>query len=209
MPDDKKAERMREIKELILAFCGEHLNGELAAYALNLRDAAARKESLAITRGKKEIWAASIIYVIARLNFLFDHASDICITADTICDYFGTVKSTTGNKASLIMKTCYIGPGAAGYCSPIISAVTAFFEIHGILHFPSDAIPRYHIADPEEAAALERRLAEKRRKEEEAKEAEKAERKARRDEINRKIAEEKRKEREENNKKQLNLFDGF
>ncbi len=167
MQDEKKAERVSEIKELIIAFCEEHLNGELAGYAMNLSDTAAREKTLSITRGKKEIWAASIMYVIARLNFLFDRASAICITAETICDFFGTVKSTTSNKASFIMKTCNIGLGAAGYCSPRISGIVTFFETHPGLIMPMSAIPRYQIADPEEAAALERRLAEERRKEEE------------------------------------------
>ena len=46
-----------------------------------------------------EIWAAAIIFVIARLNFLFDPERAMPLSTDTICDYFDTVKSTVGNKA--------------------------------------------------------------------------------------------------------------
>jgi hypothetical protein len=42
--------------------------------------------------GKIEIWAASIIYTIARLNFLFDKANGVYITPDIICDFFNTKK---------------------------------------------------------------------------------------------------------------------
>ena len=72
MEKAKKDERLIEIKELVVSFCVEYLKDELQSYALKLCDTLNRKRKISITSGKKEIWAASIIYVIARLNFLFE-----------------------------------------------------------------------------------------------------------------------------------------
>lgn len=85
---------MSEIKELLRRFCEKHLNDELIGYVLKLCDALGRKKKINLSRGGKEIWAASIIYTIARLNFLFDKENSNYITAETICNYFNTRKST-------------------------------------------------------------------------------------------------------------------
>jgi len=71
-----KKQRLEEIKGVVLYFCEEHLNEELAGYALKLCEKLAGKRKISITRGQKEIWAAAIVYVIARLNFLFDMEND-------------------------------------------------------------------------------------------------------------------------------------
>lgn len=70
------------------------------------------EERSVLKEAKKDIWAASIIYVIARLNFLFDKENDYYITSDTICNFFKTKKSTVGNKATEIQKICKLGLGA-------------------------------------------------------------------------------------------------
>jgi len=125
----EKTERLNEIKDLMLAFCEEHLDEELYGYAIELCDMLGRKRKISISRGKKEIWAASIIYVIARLNFLFDPENEFFLSADTICDFFGTKKSTVGNKATQIEKACNLGLGAEGLCSPEISDALTLFEL--------------------------------------------------------------------------------
>jgi len=60
---DKK-ERVIEIKTMLNGFCEAHLNEELEGYAIKLCDELSRKRKIDILRGKKEIWAAYIIYVI-------------------------------------------------------------------------------------------------------------------------------------------------
>ena len=111
----EKTERIQEIKELVQVFCNRHLNEELTGYALKLCDKLGRKRTLSIVRGRKEIWAASIVYVIARLNFLFDPENELFLTADTICEFFGAKKTTIGNKATQIEKACNLGFGAEGF----------------------------------------------------------------------------------------------
>ncbi|MBW1911477.1 MAG: hypothetical protein JRJ11_18370, partial [Deltaproteobacteria bacterium] len=157
---------------------------------------------------KKEIWAASIIYVIARLNFLFDSENELFLSADTICDFFGTKKSTVGNKATQIEKACSLGIGAEGFCSPEISDSVTLVELSNGLIIPKSMLPDfeivYELADEEESREMEKFIAEQER----LKEREAAEKKERRTEINRKIAEAKKKKKKEQDK-QISLFDGF
>jgi len=203
-----KKQRLKEIKDLVLAFCEEHLDDELYGYALELCDILGRKRRISIARGKKEIWAASIIYVIARLNFLFDPESEFFLSSDTVCDFFGTKKSTVDNKATQIERACNLGLGAEGLCSPEISDALTLVELPSGLVVPKNMLPEfdivYELADEEETKEIEQFMAEQQR----IKERKAAEKKARRAEINRKIAEDKKK-KEIANDKQLSLFDDF
>ena len=207
MEKAQKDERLKEIKELVVSFCVEYLNEELQSYALKLCDTLGRKRKISITSGKKEIWGASIIYVIARLNFLFDSKNELFLSADTICDFFGVKKSTIGNKATQIEKACNLGIGAEGFCNPEISDALTFVELPNGLIIPKSMLPKSEVvvelADEKEEEELQKYMAEQKR----LKEREAVEKKARRAEINRKITEgEKRKKKEQD--KQLSLFDG-
>ena len=117
MTNDDKKIRTDEINKMIGEFCVRYLNDEFKGYAQTLCEKIGRKRILSITKGKKEIWAAAIIYVIARLNFLFDKENEYFITADTICDFFGTKKSTSSNKATQIEKSCDIRIGEPELCA--------------------------------------------------------------------------------------------
>ena len=64
-----------------------------------------RRKSPDCLRGQPEVWAASVIHVIARMNFLFDRAQPVHLTLDTICGYFRTSKTTIGSKATAIERT--------------------------------------------------------------------------------------------------------
>ena len=201
----EKSERLNEIRQLVLAFCEEHLNEELAVYALKLCETLGRKRKISINRGSKEIWAASIVYVIARLNFLFDPENELFLTADTICDYFGTKKSTIGSKATYIENVCNIGLGAEGFCSPEISDSLTLVELPNGLVIPKSMVPRLDFVV--EAANDEEELEEFMAEQQRFKEREIAEKRARRAEINRNIAEEDKKMKKKENDKQLGLFD--
>jgi hypothetical protein len=203
-----KSERLQEVKELVRGFCDQYLNEELAGYALKLCDKLGRKRTLSIVRGRKQIWAASIVYVIARLNFLFDVENELFLTADTICEFFGAKKSTIGNKATQIEKACNLGLGAEGFCSPEISDALTLVELPNGLVIPKSMLPKfevmYEVADDKETKELEEFMAERQRREE----REAAEKKARRAEINRKIAKDRKSKKKEDDK-QLALFDDF
>jgi len=125
---DKKSERVDVIKIMIEDFGREELNPLYVDFAVKLLNKISRMRKLNIQRGHIKIWAAAILYVIARLNFLFDPESDVPLSPDRICDYFDTVKSTVGNKASLIQKTCDLYYGAEGFCRQDIIDMFTFVE---------------------------------------------------------------------------------
>jgi hypothetical protein len=97
--------RFDEIAALIAHFGQIHLDAELTGFAIELwRRLCCRKASDCL-RGKPEVWAASVIHVIARINFLSDRNEPVHLTFDTVCDFFHTSKTTIGGKATLIERT--------------------------------------------------------------------------------------------------------
>lgn len=198
-------EKAKEISELVESFCKQYLNGELAACSSRLCDKLSRSRKLDITRGKKEIWAASIVYVIARVNFLFDKANNNFLTSDIICDFFGTKKTTTGNKATSLERVFNIGIGDGNYCTREITESFSFVEMPGGFIVPKKMANEMgrdvviEIASEEESQEIEEFMAEKKRQEAEAE----RDRKERRAEITREIAEKKQKRRKRNKQKQM------
>ena len=117
----EKQARIDEVQKLLDAFSKEHLTQELTEYLQTLWEKVGRKRTYVITGGKKEIWASAVVYVIARLNFLFDPANPNYLTADQICAFFGTKKSTVASRAGDIEKACRIRMGQEGLCNQRIS----------------------------------------------------------------------------------------
>ncbi len=131
---DKKTKRIEEVKQILSEFVQEYLSEELSGYVFKLWDKIGRKRTYSITGRKKEIWASAVIYIIARLNFLFDSKSLNPLTADIICNYFGTKKSTVSAKATDIEKVCKIRMGEEGLCSTHISDSLSFVQLsNGII----------------------------------------------------------------------------
>ncbi|NOQ41662.1 MAG: hypothetical protein GQ563_04080 [Desulfuromusa sp.] len=200
-----KDESTREITALVKAFGNQHLDNELTSYALKLCDTLSRKRKLNIARGKREIWAAAIIYVIARMNFLFDKASSCFITTEIICEHFGTKKTSSSNKASLIEKACDFGIAEPGYCTREISESLSFVQLPNgmIMHKYMFEELSIEVATEEESRKTEKFQAEKRRQVE----ADHKAKKERCAEINRiSAAEKKRKKEEMERLNQPNLF---
>ncbi len=98
------AVRTDSIKKLIEEFGSRHLSREYVAFDYNLCDKVSLTPDMYILRGHKAIWAASIVHVIARLNFLFESSSELVLTPALISAHFKTNKSTVGNRASQIQK---------------------------------------------------------------------------------------------------------
>lgn len=207
-----KKEKSKEVAELVESFCKRYFTGELTACALKLCDKLGRIRKLDITRGKKEIWAASVVYVIARANFLFDKAKNNFLTSDIICDFFDTKKTTTSNKATSIEKALNIGIGDTNYCTTEIIESFSFVEMPGGFILPqkmaNDLVRDIVIrtANEEKSREINEFMAEKKRQKEEDEQT----RRERRAEINREIAEKKRRKKEEEqakvNERQLKLW---
>ena len=92
--DARKQARIDEVAALLDAFSKVHLTPELTGYVRKLWEQIGRKRNYVITGGAKEVWASAVVYVIARLNFLFDSKSPTSLSADIICAFFETKKTT-------------------------------------------------------------------------------------------------------------------
>jgi hypothetical protein len=132
----KNADRVAEIKRLIEAFGRSRLGQEYTGFALELCDKIGRMRKLSIQRGRIEIWAAAIVHVIARLNFLFDPDSEVYITADELCAFFGSKKSTVSSKAGMIQKTAKIFTGDPDFSSAKIVDMFRLYETEDGLLIP-------------------------------------------------------------------------
>lgn len=117
------------MKILLKEFSEKYLSPELSEYVYKLWAQIGRKRNYCITGGRKEIWASAVIYMIARLKFLFDRNNPNYLPPDTICDFFQTNKSTVGSKATEIEKVCKIRMGQEGLCSEEISDSLSFVKL--------------------------------------------------------------------------------
>jgi len=136
----KNADRVEEVKRLVEAFGRSRLGQEYTGLALKLCDKIGRMRKLSIQRGRVEIWAAAIIYLIARLNILFDPESGDHITADELCDFFGVRKTTISNKAGLIQKTAKIFIGDPDFSSAEIVDMFRLYETEDGLLIPGSIL---------------------------------------------------------------------
>ncbi len=80
-----------------------------------------RKRTYPITGGTKGGWAAAVITVIARLNFLFDRSQPNSLMLQEICEFFGVSTSRASGRAGEIEKACKIRMGHEGLCSGTLS----------------------------------------------------------------------------------------
>ena len=107
MPKSEKdsqaiADKKQRLIELTGAFCDEFLDDEYKQLCEKLINKMSRKRSVPFLTGRIEIWAAAVVYALGSINFLFDSGFEPYASADDICDFFGTKKSTTSQKAKLI-----------------------------------------------------------------------------------------------------------
>lgn len=91
-----------EIVALTDAVCGEHLDEEYAELARKLTAALARKRPSPLERGRKDVWAAAIVYSLGNVNFLFDKTQVPHMKAEELAALFGVSQKTAANKARQI-----------------------------------------------------------------------------------------------------------
>lgn len=95
-------EKKQRLIEMTTGFCDEYLDEEYKELSEKLILKMSRKRNVPFLSGKIEIWAAAIVYALGQINFLFDKSFEPYVTADDICDYFGTKKSSSSQKAKVI-----------------------------------------------------------------------------------------------------------
>jgi len=131
MTDTRKQQRIEEVKASLADFAQHHFVNapDLVAYTQKLWEQIGRKRNYVITGGTKEVWASAVVYVIARLNFLFDRSSLHYLPPDAICGFFGTKKGTVSARAAEIEKACRIRIGHEGLCNEEISDSLTFVQL--------------------------------------------------------------------------------
>ena len=131
----EKRERFSEVAALLEQFGQTHLDPELTGFTLELWRRLCRRQTLDCGRGKPQIWAAAVVHVIARINFLFDRAQPMHLTFDTICGWFQVNKTTVGSKAAEIERALRLRQHSApGLCrSEFIDKFTTVQLSNGML----------------------------------------------------------------------------
>jgi len=102
MEKEKILQKQQEIIELAKSFCNEKLNEEYAALAEKLICKLGRKRNVPFVTGQSAIWAAAVIHALGTINFVFDKSQKPHTTVEELNNFFGTKKSTTGNKSKEI-----------------------------------------------------------------------------------------------------------
>lgn len=121
---------LSDIEASLRAFGETHLDPELTAFCLTLWQRMQKSSKLNTNRGKPGVWAASLVHVIGRMNFLYDKSQSVHITLDTICGAFGVSKKTVGAKATQIERTLNLGQVAAGLCRSELMKDFIFLEMN-------------------------------------------------------------------------------
>ena len=93
-----------EIAGMIEEYCAKYMNEEYRALCLRMLEKLCRKRPSPLLKGRRNTWAAGIVYAIAANNFIFDKSMPIHLTADELSRPFGIAPSTAGNKAAEIRK---------------------------------------------------------------------------------------------------------
>ena len=95
-------EKQQEIIRLAQSFCREKINEEYAVLAEKLICKLGRKRNVPFVTGQATVWAAAVIHALGFINFLFDKSAEPYVSVNDIVDFFGTKKSTMGNKSKEI-----------------------------------------------------------------------------------------------------------
>lgn len=107
-----------EIAELIKEYSKEHLNDEYEQLCLHALEKLCRKRPSPLLHGRKNTWAAGIVYAIGRNNFIFDRSQPVHMTAKELAEPFGVAASTASSKAAEIKKMLKISHDNAEWCLP-------------------------------------------------------------------------------------------
>ena len=99
-----------EIVAITDAACRAVLDEEYADLARRAVAKLARKRPSPLTAGRRATWAAGVVYALGQANFVFDPASEPCVTADELSEVFGVAKSTMGSKARQVRDLLRISP---------------------------------------------------------------------------------------------------
>lgn len=118
--------RAEEIQEAISSFTKTYFDEELEMFSCNLLSQVQKNRKLNIFKGDVKVWAAAIIYVLARFNSLFNVEDKRHIHPQWIGQHFGVDKQTLIRRADRIEQASHLEFG-----EPSISSL----QTRSMLHF--------------------------------------------------------------------------
>ena len=107
-----------ELAEIISEYCDRFLSADYRTLCLRLLEKLCRKRPSPLLKGRRNTWAAGIVYAIAANNFIFDKSMPIHRTADELSRPFGLAPSTASAKAAEIRKLIRLSPLDAQWLLP-------------------------------------------------------------------------------------------
>lgn len=102
-------QKTQKLIEMTARFCNEYLDEDYKQLCEKLIQKMSRKRNVPFLSGRIEIWAAAIVYAIGNINFLFDRSFKPYVSADDICKYFDTSKSTSSQKSKIVRDMFKLG----------------------------------------------------------------------------------------------------
>jgi hypothetical protein len=89
--------------------CIEHLDAEYARLARSMVARLARKRPSPLVRGDARIWAAGVLYALAKVNFLFDRSQSPHMSSADLAAAVDVKPTTMANKAATINRLLNVG----------------------------------------------------------------------------------------------------
>lgn len=107
-----------ELAEMISDYCGRFLSEDYRTLCLRLLEKLCRKRPSPLLKGRRNTWAAGIVYAIAVNNLIFDKSMPIHRTADELSRPFGLAPATASAKAAEIRRLVRLSPLDAQWLLP-------------------------------------------------------------------------------------------
>ncbi len=122
-------EKKEELICLTDEFCDKYLDKEYRELCKKLIEKMARKKEVPFLSGKIQIWAASVIHVLGRFNFLYDESFEPYIKYNTLVKHFGTSKKTVTGKAKKIADMFNLSHFDKDFTTESLNKMNPFKEI--------------------------------------------------------------------------------
>jgi len=107
-----------EITALTDSVCRQHLDEEYAQLARKMTAALARKRPSPLERGRRDVWAAAVVYALASINFLFDKSQVPYMSAEDLAALFAVSQKTAANKARTVRDVLNAGQADPNWWRP-------------------------------------------------------------------------------------------
>lgn len=125
-----------EIVGITDSVCLGVLDEEYADLARQAVAKLARKRPSPLAGGRRATWAAGVVYALGQVNYLFDPADELHVTADQLSEAFGVAKSTMSSKAKLIRDLLRISPYSPEFQRADVAAQNPlmwFIQVDGLI----------------------------------------------------------------------------